>query len=245
MNDPVVQSDNSEQPKITPLKRKALLRVEALEKTFKQGGQSLTILQNLNLSLDKGEMVALVGPSGAGKSTLLQMIGLLDSPTEGRITIAGEDASKLGDNERTRLRRDYIGFVYQFHYLLPEFSALENVVLPQMIAGRKKKEARERATALLTALGLSHRLSHRPARLSGGEQQRVAIARALANQPKILLADEPTGNLDANTSADVFEILIQLVRSAGIGAIIATHNMDLAMQMDRVLELKNGRLMSY
>jgi lipoprotein-releasing system ATP-binding protein len=230
---------------VAPLKKKALLRVEGLEKTFRQGGQNLTIFQNLNLALDKGEMVALVGPSGAGKSTLLQLVGLLDSPTAGRITIAGEDASKLGDNERTRLRRDHIGFVYQFHYLLPEFSALENVVLPQMIAGRKKKEARERAEALLTALGLSHRLTHRPARLSGGEQQRVAIARALANQPKILLADEPTGNLDLNTSSDVFEILIQLVRSAGIGAIVATHNMDLAMQMDRVLELKNGRLISY
>lgn len=236
---------NTQKSTVAPLKSKALLRVEGLEKTFKQGGQSLTILQNLSMSLDKGEMVALVGPSGAGKSTLLQMVGLLDSPTAGRITIAGHDASDMNDEQRTAMRRDYIGFVYQFHYLLPEFSALENVVLPQMIAGRKKKDARVRAETLLTALGLQHRMSHRPARLSGGEQQRVAIARALANQPKILLADEPTGNLDANTSADVFEILIELVRSAGIGALIATHNMDLAMQMDRVLELKNGRLTSY
>jgi lipoprotein-releasing system ATP-binding protein len=243
MNEAVQNDDGA--PKVTPLKKKALLRVEGLEKTFRQGGQSLTILQNLGLSLDKGEMVALVGPSGAGKSTLLQMVGLLDSPTAGRITIAGKDASNLNDAERTALRRDHIGFVYQFHYLLPEFSALENVVIPQMIAGRKKQEARERAEVLLTALGLQHRLHHRPARLSGGEQQRVAIARALANQPKILLADEPTGNLDLNTSSDVFEILIQLVRSAGIGALIATHNMDLAMQMDRVLELKNGRLTSF
>lgn len=232
-------------PQVTPLRRKSLLRVEGLEKTFRQGGQNLTILQNLSLSLDKGEMVALVGPSGAGKSTLLQMIGLLDSPTAGNISIAGHDVSALKEEERTRMRRDYIGFVYQFHYLLPEFSAMENVVLPQMIAGRKKKEARERAEKLLTALGLQKRMTHRPARLSGGEQQRVAIARALANNPKILLADEPTGNLDLNTSADVFEILIELVRNAGIGALIATHNMDLAMQMDRVLELKNGRLTGY
>ncbi len=232
-------------PNVSPLKKQALLRVDGLEKTFKQGGQSLTILQNLSMSLDRGEMVALVGPSGAGKSTLLQMVGLLDSPTSGRIMIAGNDASQLDDEQRTRLRREHIGFVYQSHYLLPEFSAIENVILPQMIAGRKKKDARERGEKLLTALGLSHRLTHRPARLSGGEQQRVAIARALANQPKILLADEPTGNLDPHTAADVFEILIELVRSAGIGALIATHNMDLAMQMDRVLELKNGRLSSY
>lgn len=242
MNSPEPQA---EKPNVTPLKNKALLRVENLEKTFKQGGQSLTILQNLSMSLDRGEMVALVGPSGAGKSTLLQMVGLLDSPTSGRITIAGNDASQLDDEQRTRLRREHIGFVYQSHYLLPEFSAIENVILPQMIAGRKKKDARERGEKLLGALGLSHRLTHRPARLSGGEQQRVAIARALANQPKILLADEPTGNLDPHTASDVFEILIELVRSAGIGALIATHNMDLAMQMDRVLELKNGRLTSY
>lgn len=235
----------AEQPNITPLKKKSLLRVEGLEKTFKQGGQSLTILNNLSLALDKGEMVALVGPSGAGKSTLLQMVGLLDSPTSGRISIAGTDVSALKEEDRTRMRREYIGFVYQFHYLLPEFSALENVVLPQMIAGKPKKEAKERAEMLLSALGLQHRMTHRPARLSGGEQQRVAIARALANQPKILLADEPTGNLDLNTSSDVFEILIELVRNAGIGAIIATHNMDLAMQMDRVLELKNGRISVY
>jgi lipoprotein-releasing system ATP-binding protein len=232
-------------PNVSALKKQNLLRVDGLEKTFKQGGQSLTILQNLSMSLDRGEMVALVGPSGAGKSTLLQMVGLLDSPTSGRIMIAGNDASQLDDEQRTRLRREHIGFVYQSHYLLPEFSAMENVVLPQMIAGRKKKDARERGEKLLTALGLSHRMTHRPARLSGGEQQRVAIARALANQPKILLADEPTGNLDPHTAADVFEILIELVRSAGIGALIATHNMDLAMQMDRVLELKNGRLSSY
>ncbi len=224
---------------------KKVLRAEGLEKTFTQGGQSLTVLHDLSLSIEKGEMVALVGPSGSGKSTLLQMVGLLDQPTSGRIMIAGKDASQMNDQERTALRRDYIGFVYQYHYLQPEFSALENVILPQMIKGKKKKEAKVRAESLLTALGLSHRLTHRPARLSGGEQQRVAIARALANSPRLLLADEPTGNLDPETSADVFEILIELVRQSGIGAMIATHNIDLAMQMDRVLKVENGRLSSY
>lgn len=230
---------------VMPLKRSALLRVEGLEKTFHNGDQSLTILKDLTMSIEKGEMVALVGPSGAGKSTLLQQIGLLDTPTAGRVVINGSDTAKMNDAERTIIRRDHIGFVYQFHYLQPEFSAVENVILPQMIAGKKKKDAQVRAEKLLTALGLSHRFDHRPARLSGGEQQRVAIARALANNPRLLLADEPTGNLDGETSADVFEILVELVRTAGIGALIATHNLDLAMQMDRVLELKNGRLMSF
>ncbi len=222
-----------------------LLRVEGLEKTFTQGGKSLTILHNLSLWLESGEMVALVGPSGAGKSTLLQQIGLLDTPTAGRIVIAGRDASALNDAERTKMRRDSIGFVYQFHYLQAEFSALENVMLPQIIAGRPKKEAQVRAKKILSALGLEQRLSHRPARLSGGEQQRVAIARALANNPKLLLADEPTGNLDPETSEGVFDILVRLVRSTGVGALIATHNMELAEQMDRILELKGGRLQSY
>ena len=234
-----------EMTNVMPLKKSSLLRVEGLEKTFHNGGQSLTILKDISLSIEKGEMIALVGPSGAGKSTLLQQIGLLDTPTAGRVVINGNDTSRMSDAERTVIRRDHIGFVYQFHYLQPEFSAIENVILPQMIAGKKKKDARVRAEKILTALGLSHRLEHRPARLSGGEQQRVAIARALANSPKLLLADEPTGNLDGETSADVFEILVELVRSAGIGALIATHNLDLAMQMDRVLELKNGRLMAF
>ena len=229
---------------IMPLKKSALLRVEGLEKTFHNGDQNLTILKDLSMAIDKGEMVALVGPSGAGKSTLLQQIGLLDTPSAGRVVINGNDTTRMNDTERTIIRRDHIGFVYQFHYLQPEFSAVENVILPQMIAGKGKKEARERAEKLLAALGLSHRLDHRPARLSGGEQQRVAIARALANSPKLLLADEPTGNLDSETAADVFEILVELVQSSGIGALIATHNLDLAMQMDRVLELKNGRLSS-
>ncbi|PJB70409.1 MAG: ABC transporter [Alphaproteobacteria bacterium CG_4_9_14_3_um_filter_47_13] len=224
---------------------KILLDIQGLEKTFKQGGESLTILRNLEMSLQKGEMVALVGPSGTGKSTLLQLIGLLDTPTAGRITIDGHDTAKLGESDRTRMRRDFIGFIYQFHYLQPEFSAIENVVIPQMIAGKKKKIARDHAARLLEALGLGHRLNHRPGQLSGGEKQRVAIARALANGPKLLLADEPTGNLDPPTSAEVFNILIDLVRSTGIGALIATHNMDLADQMDKTLELTNGRVSLY
>ncbi|MGH6794011.1 MAG: ABC transporter ATP-binding protein, partial [Methylocella sp.] len=168
-----------------------------------------------------------------------------DTPTGGRITIAGQDVTGMKDDRRTKLRQDFIGFVYQFHYLQPEFSALENAVLPQMIAGKSKKEAEVRALEILTSMGLQHRVTHRPARLSGGEQQRVAIARALANKPKLLLADEPTGNLDPKTASEVFEILIELVRDSGIGALIATHNMDLAEQMDRILELKGGRLVTY
>ncbi len=222
-----------------------LLQVQGLERTFSQGGETLTVLKDLSLSLQKGEMVALVGPSGAGKSTLLQMIGLLDTPTAGSIVINGQEVTGQNERQRTMLRREFIGFVYQFHYLLPEFSAIENVVLPQMIAGKDRPAARQHATKLLTALGLGHRLNHRPARLSGGEQQRVAIARALANNPKLLLADEPTGNLDPHTAADVFEILIELVRTTGIGAIVATHNLDLAEKMDRIFELKGGRLLVY
>lgn len=219
-----------------------VLDVQGLAKTFHQGGEDLTIFQDLALHIDSGELVALVGSSGAGKSTLLQMVGLLDTPTSGRITINGQDTSNLNDAARTRIRRDSIGFVYQFHYLLPEFSAQENVILPQMIAGLSRKDARVRAERTLTSLGLGHRLTHRPARLSGGEQQRVAIARAIANGPKLILADEPTGNLDEKTSSDVFNMLIDLASSAGIGALIATHNLDLARRMDRVLELKGGRL---
>lgn len=219
-----------------------LLDVAGLAKTFHQGGVDLTIFKDLSMQLRSGEIVALVGASGSGKSTLLQMVGLLDAPTSGTITINGQKATGLNDNARTRLRREAIGFVYQFHYLLPEFSAEENVVLPQMIAGEKRKEAKIRAGKILGALGLGHRLDHRPARLSGGEQQRVAIARAIANRPKLLLADEPTGNLDEKTSDEVFQMLLELTRSAGIGALIATHNLDLADRMDRVLELKNGCL---
>lgn len=222
-----------------------LLKTENLQRVYHQGGESLTILHNVDIEIRAGEIVALVGPSGSGKSTLLQMAGLLDRPTSGKIMIAGQDATEADDERRTALRRQYLGFVYQFHYLLPEFSALENVVIPQMIAGRKKSEAEDRGRELLTRLKLDHRFEHRPARLSGGEQQRVAIARALANDPKLLLADEPTGNLDPETSNSVFEMLTELVRSTGVGAMIATHNMELAERMDRILELKAGRIISY
>lgn len=222
-----------------------LLKTEGLTRVYHQGGENLTVLHNADIEVKAGEIVALVGPSGSGKSTLLQMTGLLDHPSSGKIFIAGQDASKTNDDQRTKLRSKFIGFVYQFHYLLPEFSALENVVIPQMIAGKDKDAAEERAVELLTQLKLDHRLGHRPARLSGGEQQRVAMARALANGPKLLLADEPTGNLDPETSDAVFEMLTQLVRNAGIGALIATHNMDLAERMDRILELKAGRIISY
>lgn len=231
--------------KTIPVVGEKLLEVQGLERTFSQGGETLTVLKDLSLSIEKGEMVALVGPSGAGKSTLLQMIGLLDSPTSGSITINGQRVTGQNEKQRTMLRREFIGFVYQFHYLLPEFSAIENVELPQMIAGKSKAEARAHGEKLLKALGLGHRLDHRPARLSGGEQQRVAIARALANSPKLLLADEPTGNLDPQTASDVFEILVELVKTTGIGAIVATHNLDLAEKMDRIFELKGGRLLVY
>jgi len=228
-----------------PSAKKSLLEVKGLEKTYHQGDEHLTIFQNLGLKLDAGEIVALVGSSGAGKSTLLQLIGLLDKPSAGQIFMSGRDVSGLDDEQRTLLRRHYIGFVYQFHYLQPEFSALENVMIPQMIKDVDAKEARKKATTLLSDMGLAHRLNHRPARLSGGEQQRVAIARALANDPKVLLADEPTGNLDPKTADDVFEMLIDKARNSGIGAIIATHNMDLAQKMDRILELRQGQLKAY
>lgn len=222
-----------------------LLKTTNLQRVYSQGGENLNILHDVNIEIRSGEIVALVGPSGSGKSTLLQMAGLLDKPTSGTITIAGKDAVTNDDERRTALRRKYLGFVYQFHYLLPEFTALENVVIPQMIAGKSKSAAEKKATNLLTHLKLDHRLDHRPARLSGGEQQRVAIARALANDPKLLLADEPTGNLDPETSNAVFDMLTELVRSTGVGALIATHNMDLAERMDRILELKAGRIISY
>lgn len=228
-----------------PQEGTVLLKIDGLNKTFKQGGKELNILQNLSLRIEAGEIVALVGPSGSGKSTLLQIAGLLDKPSSGKIIINNRSVGKLNDTERTKLRRDYIGFVYQFHHLQPEFTALENVMLPQIIAGKTKGKARKKAKKLLTSLGLGERLDHRPGRLSGGEQQRVAIARALANDPKLLFADEPTGNLDPETSAEVFEMLMGLVHERGIGALIATHNMALAEQMDRVLELKAGRIVPF
>lgn len=222
-----------------------LLQTKDITRVFTQGGESLTVLNNVDVQIKSGEMVALVGPSGSGKSTFLQTVGLLDKPTSGQLIINGEDIAKASDEKRTQMRRDYLGFVYQFHYLLPEFSALENVIIPQMIAGVKRSDAADQAREMLDKLGLSHRLEHRPATLSGGEQQRVAIARALANKPMLLLADEPTGNLDPETSESVFEILIDLVKQQGIGAIIATHNMQIAERMSRIMEIKNGRVISY
>ncbi len=236
---------SSADPVMEALNRDVLLNVRNLEKSFDQGGECLRILQGVDMKIEAGEIVALVGPSGSGKSTLLQMIGLLDSPSGGQIMIAGQDVARMNDRKRTALRRDHIGFVYQFHHLLPEFTALENVALPQIIARAPRKTAMEKAAELLGKLGLGHRLEHRPSHLSGGEQQRVAIARALANDPMLLFADEPTGNLDPDTAAEVFDLLLSEVRDRKIGALIATHNMDLADQMDRALELKAGRVMPF
>jgi lipoprotein-releasing system ATP-binding protein len=221
-----------------------LLRLENVTRRFKEGEGQLEVFSGLDLALQPGEIVALVGPSGAGKSSLLHMAGLLEAPTAGEIFIEGVAASKLPDAERTRIRRQTIGFVYQAHHLLPEFDAAENVILPQMIAGKSKAAAAAEAERLLTVLGLGARLTHRPAQLSGGEQQRVAIARALANKPKILLADEPTGNLDPRTAGGVFDSLIAITRSQGLAALIATHNFDLAARMDRALLLHQGKLVA-
>ena len=211
-------------------------------RTFIQGGQSLAVLRGANLNLSAGEIVALTGPSGSGKSTLLHIAGLLERPNQGDVRISGQWCGRLGDRARTRMRREALGFVYQFHHLLPEFSALENVMLPQMIAGTGRRSARQRARALLAKVGLGERESHRPARLSGGEQQRVAIVRALAGRPRLLLADEPTGNLDPETSSAVMDELLRLVREDGLAALIATHNPAIAKRMDRTVLLREGRL---
>jgi len=219
-----------------------MLRLENVSRRYKEGDGQLEIFTDLNMSLQAGEIVALVGQSGVGKSSLLHMAGLLEAPSSGEIYIDGVAASRLPEQERTRIRRDMIGFVYQAHHLLPEFDALENVVLPQMIAGKSRAEAAVEAGRLLTALGLRERLTHRPAQLSGGEQQRVAIARALANKPRILLADEPTGNLDPRTSGGVFDALLAITRAEGLAALIATHNFQLAARMDRSLVLQQGAL---
>jgi lipoprotein-releasing system ATP-binding protein len=223
----------------------AVLKTVDICRVYTQGDKTLDVLHNANAEIKAGEIVALVGPSGSGKSTFLQTVGLLDKPTSGSLYIGGECADKISDKERTRMRRQYIGFVYQFHYLLPEFTAEENIIIPQMIAGKSREDAKDRAAELLDLLAIGHRADHRPARLSGGEQQRVAIARALANRPSLLLADEPTGNLDPETSERVFELLIDLVRNVGVGALIATHNMNIAERMDRILEVKNGKLLKY
>jgi lipoprotein-releasing system ATP-binding protein len=218
------------------------LRLEGVSRTYVQGTTTLEVFRDVSLSLRAGELVALVGPSGAGKSSLLHMAGLLEAPTGGEVFVDGAPASQLPDAERTRLRRERIGFVYQAHHLLPEFSALENVVMPQLIAGQGRPVAESTAKRLLTMVGLQNRLTHRPGELSGGEQQRVAIARALANAPGVLLADEPTGNLDPRTAGGVFDILIEMVRAEGLAALVATHNYDLARKMDRSVLLEDGRL---
>lgn len=218
------------------------LRLQDVARSYAQANTTLEVFNGLSLSLMPGELVALVGPSGAGKSSLLHMAGLLEAPTSGEVFIEGMAASLLPDRERTRIRRDTIGFVYQAHHLLPEFSAFENVVIPQRIAGKERSAAMAEATRILSHLGLGHRLAHRPSQLSGGEQQRVAIARALANRPRILLADEPTGNLDGRTATGVFDALVELVRSEGLAALIATHNLELAGRMDRSLVFHDGKL---
>jgi lipoprotein-releasing system ATP-binding protein len=221
-----------------------MLRLENVSRRYKEGEGQLEVFRDLNMSLQAGEIVALVGPSGVGKSSLLHMAGLLETPSGGEIYINGAAASRLPEQERTRIRRDMIGFVYQAHHLLPEFDAVENVVMPQMIAGKSRTEAAVEAKRLLTAMGLGERLTHRPSQLSGGEQQRVAIARALANKPRILLADEPTGNLDPRTSGGVFDALLQITRAEGLAALIATHNFQLAARMDRSLVLHQGTLVA-
>ncbi|HTT85662.1 MAG TPA: ABC transporter ATP-binding protein [Rhizomicrobium sp.] len=218
------------------------LRLEKVARRYVQGDATLEVFRDVTLAVARGELVALVGQSGAGKSSLLHMAGLLEAPSEGEIWIDGVAASALPDRERTRLRRDRIGFVYQAHHLLPEFSALENVMMPQLIAGRSKPQAANESRRLLETLGLGQRLTHRPAQLSGGEQQRVAIARALANHPSLLLADEPTGNLDPKTATGVFEALVALVHAEGLAVLVATHNTELAAKMDRSLLLHEGRL---
>ena len=220
----------------------AALELRDVRRVFRLAGTELRVLNGVDLVLRPGEIVALVGPSGAGKSTLLHVAGLLERPDGGAVLIGGEDCGNLPDERRTLLRRSEIGFVYQFHHLLPEFSALENVMLPQMIAGVARRPARRKAAELLDRVGLAPRIRHRPARLSGGEQQRVAIVRALANDPRILLADEPTGNLDHATGDDVLSTLLNLVRHTGLAALIATHNLELAHRLDRIVALEDGRL---
>ena len=219
-----------------------ILFLHDIERHYRQGDETLHVLNGIELALWGGQSIALVAPSGAGKSILLHIAGLLEHPDHGDVYIEGRATAILADHERTRIRRNEIGFVYQSHHLLPEFSALENVLLPQMIRGLKRAEAKTRAVELLEYLGLSARLNHRPAELSGGEQQRVSIARAVANAPRILLADEPTGNLDVHTAEHVFSALTQLVRASGLAAIIATHNMDLAARMDRRVTLRDGKI---
>jgi lipoprotein-releasing system ATP-binding protein len=220
----------------------AILQTTGLARSFTQGGQTIEVLRGVDLTVAPGEIVALLGPSGSGKSTLLQAVGLLEGGFEGSIRILDEEAANLDSAGRTRVRRDRLGFVYQFHHLLPDFDATENVVLPLLIHGATRDEARRRAAELLTTLGIGHRLTHRPSQLSGGEQQRVAVARALANRPALVLADEPTGNLDEHTADVVLAEFLRLVRGEGSAALVATHNERLAAKMDRVVRLHEGQL---
>ncbi|WP_108482605.1 ABC transporter ATP-binding protein [Oceaniglobus ichthyenteri] len=220
-----------------------VLVLDGIEKTYNKGAaNAVQVLSGINLTVARGEVVAVIAPSGAGKSTLLHIAGLLDTPDAGRVVLGGQDMTGLSDRRRTAARRGDIGFVYQFHHLLPEFSALENITLPQLANGVDSAAAATRATDLLQKVGVGHRASHRPSALSGGEQQRVAVCRALANGPKLLLADEPTGNLDPTTSDAVFAALMDLVRTTGLSAVIATHNLELAARMDRTLRLSDGKL---
>ncbi|RIV83393.1 ABC transporter ATP-binding protein [Aurantiacibacter zhengii] len=219
-----------------------VIALRNLARSFEQGGVRIDVLRGVNLQIAPGEIVALLGPSGSGKSTLLQAVGLLEGGFSGQIQLAGTEASDLDAAGRTTLRREHLGFVYQFHHLLPDFNARENVVLPQLLLGVSRRDAETRANELLGALGLEHRLDHRPSQLSGGEQQRVAVARALANKPKLVLADEPTGNLDEKTADRVLSEFLELVRGQGSSALVATHNERLAARMDRVVRLHEGRI---
>ncbi len=221
------------------------LELRDVVRTYKTAAGPLTVLEGASLSVGRGELVGLVAPSGTGKSTLLHVAGLLELPDGGDVAIDGTACGALNDTQRTAIRRNTVGFVYQFHHLLPEFSALENVALPRMVAGEGKGAAKSAAAELLDRVGLTERATHRPAKLSGGEQQRVAVARALSNSPAILLADEPTGNLDPATSDTVFNLLVEMVRERGMSALIATHNIDLAERMDRVVTLQGGRIVDY
>jgi len=225
--------------------RRPILSVRNLFRSYKSGDGVLEVLRGADIDVYPGEMVGLIGPSGSGKSTLLHAAGLLEKPNNGQVYINGRESLKLSDRERTSIRRRSIGVVYQFHHLLKEFTALENVVLPQMIAGRSRKKAQDEAERLLILMGLGQRLEHKPSQMSGGEQQRVAIARAISNNPQMLLADEPTGNLDPETSARVFQSLYDLTRHEGVAALIATHNMGLMQHMDRVLTVRNGLIVPY
>lgn len=228
-------SDNQKEP---------ALRITNLERTYGEGKQALTVLKDADMEIGPGEMVALVAPSGTGKSTLLHSAGLLERPDGGDVIIGGHETRKMSDGQRTGLRRSAIGFVYQFHHLLPEFSALENLMVPQLVAGKNKSESAKRGKELLEFMKISNRADHRPSELSGGEQQRVAIARAVANAPRLLLADEPTGNLDPETSAHVFETLKGLVKETGLAALVATHNHELAAKMDRTISLAGGKIIN-